>query len=106
MAPVKLLFSFLLLFSGSQKIDSQPAGRVTDVPKFLGREITVIEPEHDEDGFPKGSASVCVEGPPQRQCYTAPKDYGNSPTVEVIQLDRGRPAIFFSAAMGGGSGWL
>jgi hypothetical protein len=60
------------------------------------REVTIIEPEHDADDtdgfFPKGPASVCVEGPPQRQCYTAPKEFGNSPTVAVVQLKRDMPA--------------
>jgi len=72
----------------------------------MGRELTVTVPELDTDGFsPKGPASVCVEGPPQRQCYTAPKDYGRSPMVDVIQLDKETPALFFSAASGGVSGF-
>ena len=73
----------------------------------MWREVTLIDPgpADADDFFPKGPASVCVEGPPQRQCYTAPKEFGNSPTVEVIQLDKDTPALFFSAASGGVSGW-
>src|SRR5205823_3142205 len=60
----------------------------------------------DADGFfPKGPASVCVEGPPQRQCYTAPEDFGKSPEVTVIQIQKNLPALFFSAASGGISGF-
>ena len=75
----------------------------------MGREVTIIEPEHDADDtdgfFPKGPASVCVEGPPQRECYTAPKEFGNSPTVAIVQLRKDMPAILFSAASGGVSGF-
>jgi hypothetical protein len=73
----------------------------------MGREVTVTAPELDADGFfPKGPATVCVEAPPQRQCYTAPMDFGRSPAVEVIQIDKDTPALFFSAAGGGVSGWI
>ena len=76
------------------------------MPKFMGREVTTTEAAPSDDGFyPKGPASVCTEGPPQRQCYTAPKDFGRVPHVEVIQLDKNTPALFFSAASGGVSGW-
>src|SRR5689334_2151803 len=76
-------------------------------PKFMGREVTIAAPGlEDEPGvFPKGPASVCVEGPPQRQCYTAPRDFGGSPAVEVVQFKKGAPVLFFSAASGGVSGW-
>jgi hypothetical protein len=71
----------------------------------MGREVTIIAPELEEDGFfPKGPASVCVEGP-QRQCYTAPKDFGNSPAVTVVQVEKDMPALLFSAATGGVSGF-
>jgi len=77
-----------------------------DLPKFMGREVMMTVPELDADGFfPKGPASVCVEGPPQRQCFTAPKDVGKHPTVAAIQLEKDRPALFFSAEAGGVSGW-
>jgi hypothetical protein len=72
----------------------------------MGRQVTMIKPELDEDGFfPKGPASVCIEGPPQQQCYTAPKDFGRSPEVTVVQVAKDKPAIFFSAASGGVSGF-
>jgi hypothetical protein len=75
------------------------------LPKFMGREVKVIKPEREDDFFPKGPASVCIEAPPQQQCYTAPKEFGNSPTVALVQLDKDTPALFFSAASGGISGW-
>jgi hypothetical protein len=103
-----------LLFSGP-RASAQSASRGSDLPKFMGREITVIEPERQDDfpdggpPFPKGPASVCVEGAPRRQCYTMPADgnfpFGNNPTVTVVQLERDLPAILFSAATGGVSGW-
>ena len=71
----------------------------------MGREVTIAEPELDEDGFqPKGPASVCVEGP-QQQCYTAPKTFGRFPSVNVVQVEKNVPALLFSAASGGVSGW-
>ena len=71
----------------------------------MGRDITIVEPELDDDGFfPKGPASVCVEGP-QRQCYTAPKDFARVPTVTVVQMEKDAPALLFSAASGEISGW-
>jgi hypothetical protein len=72
----------------------------------MGREVTIITPELDADGFfPKGPASICVEGPPQRLCYTQPENYGRSPEVAMIQVEKDMPALFFSAASGGVSGW-
>jgi len=93
-----------LLFSGPAAW-AQSANADHNLPKFMGREVTITGPEHDAEGFPKGPASVCVQGPPQRQCYAAPKDFGNSPKVTVVQLKKGVPALFFSAASGGVSGW-
>ncbi len=81
------------------------SGRARAVATFNGRTVTIAEPETDEDGyFPKGPASVCIEAPPQKQCYTAPEDFGRDPRVEVVQLNNGRAALFFSAASGGVSG--
>ncbi len=76
-------------------------------PKFfVGRPITVTEPKLEADGFfPLGPASICVEGAPLRQCYTAPEDFGRFPKVELVQLDKETPALLFSAASGGVSGW-
>ena len=88
----------------SEYAGAQPAAR-QDPPKFLGREVTITEPELEDEFFPKGPATVCVEGPPRRQCYTAPRDFGRSPAVSVIQLGKEVPALFFSAASGGVSGF-
>jgi hypothetical protein len=77
------------------------------LPKFMGREVTIMEPEKaDADGFfPKGPASVCIEGPPQGQCYTAPDGIGNNPKVDLVQIEKDLPALLFSAGSGGVSGW-
>ena len=62
-----------------------PAG---ELPKFVGREVTVKEAELNPNGFyPKGPATICVEGPPRRQCYTAPKDFGRGTMVTQVPLD-------------------
>jgi hypothetical protein len=78
-----------------------------DLPKFMGRQVTVTVPDVDDNRglFPKGLASVCIEGPPLRQCYTAPERYGRAPTAELVQVQKGMPALLFSAASGGVSGW-
>ena len=56
---LKLIIPALLLFSVSQEAGAQSlAGQ--DLPKFMGREVTIIQPER-EDNFPKGPASICVE---------------------------------------------
>jgi hypothetical protein len=75
------------------------------LPKFMGREVTITEPPLDSTGFyPTAPATVCVEGPPEKQCYVAPEGYGRSPAVEVVQIERNTPALFFSVATGGVSG--
>jgi hypothetical protein len=75
------------------------------LPTFMGRKVTMTVPELDADGFyPKGPASICVEAPPQKQCYTAPKDFGRAPAVMLVELKKGTPALRFSAASGGVSG--
>ena len=48
---------------------------------------------------------MCIEGPPQRQCYTAPEDFGRDAEATVVQLEKGAPAVFLSAASGGVSGF-
>jgi hypothetical protein len=75
-------------------------------PKFMGRTITITTPGYEdaEHMFPKGPATICLEGSPQ-QCYTAPKDFGRAPDTTVVQLDKTTSAIFFSAAAGGVSGF-
>ena len=102
----KVIIPIVLLLLGSKDVGAQ-AARSQAALKFMGRQVTVVEREReDPDGFfPKGPASICVEGPPQRQCYTAPKAFGRNPTVAVVQLEKGVSALLFSAASGGVSGW-
>jgi hypothetical protein len=102
----KIIVPAILLLLGWKGASAQPA-RVQSLPKFMGRQVTIVEPEReDPDGFfPKGPASVCVEAPPQRQCYMAPEAFGNSPTVSVVQLEKGMSALLSSADTGGISGW-
>ncbi len=89
---IALLFAFVALAQKS-------------LPKFMGREVTVTEPPLDSTGFyPTAPATVCVEGPPEKQCYVAPEGYGRSPEVEVVQIERNTPALFFSVESGGVSG--
>jgi hypothetical protein len=77
------------------------------LPDFMGRKITLVEPGYkDEPGvFPKGPASICIEGPPQRQCYTMREDFGGNPAASLIQVEKDMPAVLFSADSGGVSGW-
>lgn len=76
------------------------------VPKFMGRKVTVIDPGTDASGFePKGPASICIEGPPVRQCYTAPKGFGREPKLTVVRVEKDMQALLFSAGSHGVSGW-
>ncbi len=72
----------------------------------MGREVTINKPELDDVFSPIGPAAVCIEGPPQRQCYTAPVDFGRNPEISVVQLDKGTSALLFSVESGGVSGFL
>lgn len=75
---------------------------------FPGRQVTVTSPGSDDDGFPKGTASLCIEGPPVRQCYSAGGGnypIGNNPTATIVNLRKGEPALLFTAESGGTSGW-
>jgi hypothetical protein len=104
---VKLVISAILLLLGAKDSNAQSPRRSQELPKFMGHEVTVVTPETDEDGYyPKGPASVCVEGLRQQQCYTAPKNFGRNPSVAVVELDKDTPALLFSAASGGVSGWM
>jgi hypothetical protein len=77
----------------------------SEVPiKLAGRDVTITEPELEDERFPKGPASVCLEGPPRRQCYTAPPGFG-FPTAEVVELEGAKSVLFFWVATGGVSGW-
>jgi hypothetical protein len=102
MATNLILIAILLFFTSGEMNAQAP-------PKFMGRRVTIIHPEREggEEGifFPKGPAAVCVEGPPRRQCYTAPKEFGNNPQVSIVQLKKDMPVILFSAETGGVSGW-
>jgi hypothetical protein len=101
----KFVIAALVILVCSKDSNAQSAAG-KELPKFMGRTVTVTEPPTDESGlFPTGPASVCAEGPPRRQCYTAPKDYGGSPTVAVVKMDKGASALFFTAASGGVSGF-
>jgi hypothetical protein len=90
-----ILIAVLLLFA-SEEAAAQA------LPKFMGRKIRITTPKTDADGFfPEGPASVCIEAPPRRQCYTAPEDFGGGPSVAVVRIKKHLPALFFSAASGG-----
>ena len=102
----KVIALAVVLLLGSANMSAQSVRR-DGLPKFVGREVTITDPgTQDPDGFyPKGPATVCVEGPPQRQCYTAPQEFGNGAAVSVVQVRNDMPALFFSADSGGVSGW-
>ena len=101
---MKVIIAAALLFLGSTNIGAQSAP-AKDVPKFMGRPVTIVEPKLDENGFPEGPASICVDLVPQRQCYKAPKEYGKSPSATVVLLQKNMPALFFSTETYGVSGW-
>jgi hypothetical protein len=109
---VKLIVpAFLLFFCGSQHLSAQSNRDRPAPPKFMGHEITILQPEKEDTSpgegpaFPKAPATVCIEG----QCYTAPYwenfPFGNNPKATVVQLKKDLPAILFSAETGGVSGW-
>jgi hypothetical protein len=76
------------------------------IPKFQGRKVTIDKPELEPPLLdPKRPASVCIEAPPQRQCYTAPDDFGRWPTATLIHVTSDATALLFSAASGGVSGY-
>ncbi len=103
---LKSILLALFLFLDSEALSAQPGLHDQPLREFMGRAVTVVQPKLDADGFfPEGSASVCVEFVPQRQCYTAPKNFGRNLKLTVVQLEKGVPAIFFSAASGGVSGF-
>jgi hypothetical protein len=78
-----------------------------DPATYLGRQVTVVDPGTEgPDGFyPKGEAKVCVQGRQGQDCYKAPKGFGRTPGLSVVELRKGELALFFEAASGGVSGW-
>jgi hypothetical protein len=94
----KILIPAVLLILSSMAVGQ-------GLPKLMGREVTVVEPGLIDDFFPKGPASVCIEGPPVRQCYTAPEDFGRDSSITLVQVEKSMPALLFSAAGGGVSGF-
>ncbi len=102
--PVRRIAVTALILACESSVAQQPVAGT--LPRFEGRAVTVTAAETDANGFyPKGPASICVEAPPERQCYTAPKDFGRNPRVAVLELKKGELALFFSAASGGVSGY-
>jgi hypothetical protein len=77
----------------------------SSVPLFQGRKVTVTAAELDEEDQPKGPASVCIARPPRQQCYQAPKQYGRSPKVSLVQIRKDLQALLFSAEGPGISGF-
>ena len=78
------------------------------LPKFMGREVTLVAPKLDDEQFfteGKDKAAVCLEGPPARQCYTAPDKFGRFLTLEMVSIEKDQPALFFSVATNGVSGF-
>jgi len=101
---VRLIVSILLLL-GSKETRAQSKHPDQKFTSFMGQKVTVVESRQFSDGCQDGPASVCVEGPPQRRCYTAPKDFGNTPSVKLVEVRKDMPALLFSAASCGVSGW-
>lgn len=78
-------------------------------PQSMGiglRTVIINDPGTTEDGFdPKGTASVCLDGPPRTQCYRAPEHFGRNPKATALELREGLDALWFSVASGGVSGF-
>src|SRR5579872_7544740 len=103
----KIIILAVLASLGSKDIDAQSAPR-KDLPRFLGREVTIVGPKLDADGFPTNSdprATICLEGLPRRQCYTSPQEFWKNPTVSAVQLEKNVSALLFSVESYGVSGW-
>ncbi|MBS1872176.1 MAG: hypothetical protein JSU00_03110 [Acidobacteria bacterium] len=78
-----------------------------DPVAYMGREVRVVDPGTGGTvgSYPNGEARVCVKGQPDNYCYTAPKGFGGSPNLSVIELRKGESALFFETASGGVSGF-
>ena len=80
--------------------------KAADVTKFMGRAVVLTAPKPDPATLNlKDFASVCLEGPPERQCYSAPEAFWDSPQVSLVDLGEGTSALLFSAQTRGISGW-
>jgi len=105
LAAANWMIGAVLLFCATDRLHCQSQPK--KYPKFLGRQITILEPKLDQDGFPPNDtpSSICLEGPQRQQCYSAPKGFSRETAVEVVQLSKDRPAILSSVASWGASGW-
>ena len=74
---------------------------------YMGRAVKLYAPKLDQyDSAPgEPNASICVDGPPQRQCYDAPKGFYRYPSVSKVQISKDVLAMFFSASTYGVSGF-
>lgn len=98
----KSISGVLLLLLCSAAI-AQKIHRSPEVPRFMGREVIITEPETGADGYvSKGSASICIEEPPRRQCYDARDQYGYGQS-ELIEFERNMHALLFRADAVGAS---
>jgi hypothetical protein len=70
--------------------------------KFQGENVVLTEAKPDDSGV-QAPASICVEWPEQRQCYTTPQGYSRSPGASTVQVSQEVEAILFSAATSGTS---
>jgi hypothetical protein len=68
--------------------------------KFQGENVVLTEAKPDNSGV-QDPASICVEWPEQRQCYTTPQGYGRAPDASTVQVSKELDALFFSAATNG-----
>ncbi|HEV2202182.1 MAG TPA: hypothetical protein VGR73_20370 [Bryobacteraceae bacterium] len=99
------VFSLWLIALAASGLYGQ-SGQEKPVTEFMGRKVTLTEPALAADGLSsQGPATVCLEAPPRRQCFTPPQDFGRFPSLTVVELKKGMSALFFSAASGGVSGF-
>jgi hypothetical protein len=100
MIPIMRLLLLALVASGlyGQTVSQD------SVTEFMGRKVTITEAETDARGFPKGPATLCLEGPPHRQCFTEPGDFGVGPAATSVELNKGMFALLFSATSPGADG--
>jgi hypothetical protein len=92
--------------AGAASLYGQSDAKQT-VTEFMGHKVILVEPKRDANGFPEESYRVCFDATtPRRRCYEPPTEFapfGLSPELKVIDLGRGRTALFFavSANFGG-----